>query len=62
MSGDAISHAAVSAVLFIAIPWCIFVTLSIFNLKEQVALLKQEIALLRELQEVLKEIKLGMIK
>lgn len=39
-------------VRFGIIPWCIWVTASIFNQRQQIMLLKQEIELLREIKKL----------
>jgi hypothetical protein len=42
-----ISHELVDiAIEFIAIPWCIWVTVSLFNQRQEVALLKQIVHIL----------------
>lgn len=35
------------------IPWCIWVTVSLFNQRQQIALLKQEIELLKEIKKIM---------
>lgn len=42
----------------VAVPWVVFVTASIFGLRQQVALLKQEIEVLDRIHDVLK----GLVK
>jgi hypothetical protein len=37
----------------IVIPWCGWVTASIFNQRQQIALLKQEVALLKKIETLL---------
>ena len=49
-AGAAIAVAAVTAVW---LPWVVFVTLNIFALKQQVALLKQELDVLQEIRQIL---------
>ena len=35
---------------FVVIPWCVWVTVSLFNQRQQIALLRQEIALLKDIK------------
>lgn len=39
---------------FVVIPWCIFVTVSIFNQRQEVAILKE---IVRDLRQLLNEIR-----
>lgn len=41
----------------IVIPWCVWVTVSLFRQAQEIALIKQEIKLLEEVKEVLNDIK-----
>jgi hypothetical protein len=43
-------------ITIIAIPWCIFVTTSIFNQRQEIALLKLEIEQNKEIHKLLHEI------
>lgn len=45
---------AIAFTTVIAIPWVLFVTLNIFALKQQVALLRAELDLLQEIRAMLK--------
>jgi len=44
------------AATVIAVPWCIFVTTSIFNQRQEIALLKLEIQQNKEIHKLLHEI------
>lgn len=48
---------AVAASTVIIIPWCVWVTVSLFRQAQEIALIKQEIKLLEEVKEVLNDIK-----
>lgn len=37
----------------IVVPWCVFVTASIFSLKQQTALIRAEVGLLNRIQKML---------
>lgn len=39
----------------IALPWCIFVTVSIFNQRQEIALMKQELQNSKDIYVLLKE-------
>lgn len=44
----------------VIIPWCVWVTVSLFRQAQEIALLKQEIKLLEEVKELLNDIKVKL--
>jgi uncharacterized membrane protein YGL010W len=55
MGNDAVVSLFSSGMGLIVIPWCIFVTVSIFNQRQEIALLKQSVETL--MSALLKEVK-----
>jgi hypothetical protein len=55
MDQDQIVRVILAFLGTIAIPWIVFVTINIFNLKQQIALIKQEIQLLHRIETFLQK-------
>lgn len=52
ISRDHLVEISIAFLGLIGIPWTVFITLSIFSLRQQVALLKQEIGLLERIHKL----------